>query len=71
MPVRKPNEVTREVLRHFAILPRNDALRSDRAVEESLRALGTSVLWVDDHAELEPRLRAMYEAAGADWNLVF
>jgi hypothetical protein len=68
---RKPNEVRREVLRHFAILKRSDAPRSDRAVEESLRPLGTSVLWIDDHAELQPRLQEMYEASGSHWRLVF
>jgi hypothetical protein len=68
---RKAAQARLEVLRHFAILKRSDAPRSDRAVEESLGGLGTSVLWIDDHAELEPRLRAMYEAAGPDWSLVF
>jgi SIR2-like domain len=66
-----PDEIRQEVQRHFAILKRSSAPRLDRAVEESLRPLGTSVLWINDHAELEPRLRDLYKAAGSHWDLVF
>jgi hypothetical protein len=66
-----PDEIRREAQRHFAILKRSNAPRSDQAVEESLRPLGTSVLWIDDYAEHQSRLREMYEAAGSDWDLVF
>jgi SIR2-like domain len=70
----KRDRIDREALRHFAILRRSDASRSDdadHAFEASLRPLGTSVLWIDDYAEIQPQLRKMYEAADSDWDLVY
>ena len=68
---RKPDDARRETLRHFAILKRTANLRLDEAFEESLRRLGTSVLWVNAHPELQSRLQKVYEAADSDWNLVY
>jgi hypothetical protein len=76
----KRDRIDREALRHFAILRRSDASRSDdadRAFEASLRPLGTSVLWIDDYAEIPSQFREMYEAvdsdeaADSDWDLVY
>jgi SIR2-like domain len=58
-------------LRHFAILKQSEWPQLVRALEDSLRALGTEILWVDDFDEIEPRLRDMYEAAGGRWDLVY
>lgn len=52
------------------VLQRSDP-SVDAAIGETLHALGTSVLWVDDFAELPERLGEMYESTGSDWSAVF
>ncbi|MGK5114449.1 SIR2 family protein [Geodermatophilus sp. CPCC 205506] len=67
----EPDEIRRQVQRHFAILKHSSVPRVDDAVEASLRPLGTSVVWINDHKELKPKLQELYEAAGLSWELVF
>ena len=59
-----------ELRRHFAILKRSESSRLDSAVEDALGMLGTHALWVDDHGEIGPRLRDVYETAGCSWDSV-
>jgi hypothetical protein len=59
------------LLRHFAILKRNDVREVDEAIEESLLPLGTTTLWIDDYPEIESRLEQLYEATGDSWALVY
>ncbi|SRR6266540_6785306 len=66
-----PDVARQKSLRHFAILPLIDVPRAHRAVEDSLRRLGTSVLWIKDYEELRTQLQEVYEAAGSNWDLVF
>jgi hypothetical protein len=64
-------QIEQELQRHVAILKRSGAPHVDRAVEESLHPLGTAVLWIDNHAEHEARLRQLYSTASSSWNVVF
>jgi SIR2-like protein len=64
------DEARKKSLRHFAILHRTGAKHADRSVEQSLRQLGTEVLWIADYGEIPERIRGMYESAGEDWSLV-
>ena len=57
-----------KALRHFAILKHTDSELTDRSVEDSLRALGTRVLWIDDHNKIPDQLGYMY---GGNWSRVF
>ena len=66
---RDPAKERKKSIRHFAIL-RREGSDVDRAREESLRLLGTKVLWVKDYSEIAVQLRAMYEEAGDDWGAV-
>ena len=56
------------LLRHFAILKRNECPEVDDAIEESLRPLGTTVLWINDHPEIPLRFQSLY---GDEWPLVY
>ena len=56
------------LLRHFAILKRNDCPEVDDAIEESLRPLGTTALWIEDYPEIPSRLQSLY---GDGWPLVY
>jgi hypothetical protein len=67
---RTGDDLSTKTQRHFAILRRSGIPDLDRVNEDSLLALGTEVLWVDAHGDIESRLRAVYEAAGADWERV-
>jgi hypothetical protein len=60
-----------KLARHYAVIQPSGKARVDRAVEETLDALGTRVLWVEDYAEIPERLDAMYRSAGGDWGAVF
>ena len=57
-----------KALRHFAILKHSDSALIDGSVKDSLRALGTRVLWINNHNEIPDHLGEMY---GADWGRVF
>jgi hypothetical protein len=57
-----------KALRHFAILKHSDSALIDSSIEDSLRALGTRVLWIDNHDKIPAQLGEMY---GADWGRVF
>lgn len=60
-----------KVTRHFAILPRSGNPRVDRARQDTLRPLGTSVLWVNDFTEIPLHLGEVYRSAGTDWQAVY
>jgi SIR2-like domain len=59
-----------KLIRHFAVL-RQASPAVDDALEESLRPLGTTVLWIRDYAEIPSQLQKLYEAGGGEWELVF
>ena len=41
------------------------------AVENSLLALGTRVLWIRDYCEIPSRFKQIYSTVRDDWNEVF
>jgi hypothetical protein len=66
-----PDSARACAIRHFAVLKHYHLKAMDDAVEESLKALGTRVLWVKDFEEIPTQLGKMYEAAGHDWGAVY
>jgi len=65
-----PVSARARAIRHFAVLKHYDLKVMDAAVEASLKALGTRVLWVDAFDEIPTRLGEMYKTAGSDWRAV-
>jgi hypothetical protein len=66
---RDPKKVQEKWIRHFAIL-RQEGSDVDKAREESLRLLGTKVLWVEEYPEIAAELELMYKGTGDDWGAV-
>lgn len=55
-------------LRHFALLPRPSSREARRALDVSLRLLGTRALWIKSFDEIPRRLGEVY---GTDWPGVY
>jgi hypothetical protein len=69
---RKPeDDAIEKSRRHFAILQRSDSSSINSAVEKSLLALGTRVLWVADYDEIPARLAEIYHPARYEWDQVY
>ncbi|MBZ0299916.1 MAG: SIR2 family protein [Anaerolineae bacterium] len=71
--VTDPAVLHRKLARHFAILESSGRPAIDRAVEQTLRPLGVTALWIADFKteEFTDRLAALYQSTGDDWNAVF
>ena len=69
----KLSEIRGKTLRHYAVLNRSGSVEVDTATEETLRPLGTSVLWVGDFTEIPQLMERIYESAGNKnkWSDVF
>jgi hypothetical protein len=64
-------DIDRMVLRHFAVLRREETPGVDDIRETILRKLGVWVLWVDHHGQTLPRLGGMYETPERRWADVY
>jgi hypothetical protein len=57
--------------RHFAILQHSDSPATDDAVENSLLALGTHVLWIANYDQIPTLLAKIYNSPSYKWDQVY
>ncbi len=59
------------ILRHYAVLKRSGKVHVNKAIENTLKPLGTRILWVDDYREIPSQLESTYESVYENWKDVF
>lgn len=67
---RNSAKIAHKLTPHFAVLKKKQQQAINKAIEQTLHALGVQTLWIDDFSEIPPRLGELYGIESV-WHKVF